>query len=140
MAADKKHFQMSVLYFKSFARVCLLPYIGGTIIHIIRLIYHLPITEVPVEVDWVVVTVGGYAGLGLIVFANRIPFKGMWDKIAYGLLIFHLDGSVIIHAYILCVGNNSVLAIFPYWYSFVAVGYFLALGLYVLNLNKRLYR
>lgn len=131
---------MSSLYFKSFARVCLLPYIGGTIIHILRLIYHLQITEIPVEVDWVVVTVGGYAGLGLIIFANKIPFKGRWDKIAYGLLIFHLDGSVIIHTYILYAGNNNVLGIFPYWYSWVAVAYFLALGLYVLDLNKRLYR
>ena len=131
---------MNTLYFRSFARVCLLPYIGGTIIHILRLVYHLPITEIPVEVDWVVVTVGGYAGLGLIIFANRIPFKNIWDKIAYGLLILHLDGSVIIHTYILYAGNHSVLGVFPYWYSYVAVGYFLALGLYVLNLNKRLYR
>ena len=120
--------------------MCLLPYIGGTIIHILRLIYDFPITEIPVAVDWVVVTVGGYAGLGLIVFANKIPFNNIWDKIAYGLLIFHLDGSVILHAYILYVGNHNALGIFPYWYSFVAVGYFLALGLYVLNLNERLYR
>jgi len=94
----------------------------------------------PVAVDWVVVTLGGYAGLGLIVFARQIPFRNIWDKIAYGLLIVHLDGSVIVHAYILFSGNQSVLGIFPYWYSFVAVGYFLALGVYVLNLNKRLAR
>ena len=129
---------MNSFYFRSFARVCLLPYIGGTIIHILRLIYDFPITEMPVEVDWVVVTVGGYAGLGLLIFAHQIPFKNIWDKTAYGLLIFHLDGSVIVHAYILYVGNHKVLGIFPYWYSFLAVGYFLALGLYVLNLNKRL--
>jgi hypothetical protein len=131
---------MKSFYFKTFARVCLLPYVGGTIIHIVRLIYHLQITDIPDAVDWVVVIVGGYAGLGLIVFANRIPFKSIWDKIAYGLLIFHLDGSVIVHAYILIVGDNRVLSIFPYWYSFLAVGYFAALGVYVLNLNKRLYR
>jgi hypothetical protein len=94
----------------------------------------------PVEVDCVVVTVGGYAGLGLIIFARQIPFNSVWDKIAYGLLIVHLDGSVIVHAYILYSGNHSVLGVFPYWYSFVAIGYFLALGLYVLNLNKRLAR
>jgi hypothetical protein len=131
---------MKSFYFRSFARVCLLPYIGGTIIHILRLIYDFPITEMPVEVDWVIVTVGGYAGLGLIIFANHIPFNNVWDKIAYGLLIVHLDGSVIVHAYILYIGNHNVFGIFPYWYSFVAVGYFLALGLYVLNLNKRLAR
>lgn len=130
---------MNSFYYKTFARVCLLPYIGGTIIHIFRLIYNFPIEEMSWEVDWVVVVVGGYGGLGLIIYANKIPFKNIWDKIAYGLLIFHLDGSVIVHAYILFMGSHSVLNIFPYWYSFIAVGYFLALGLYVLNLNKRLY-
>ncbi len=131
--------KMSSFYFRTFARVCLLPYIGGTVIHSLRLIYDFRITEIPVEVDWVVVTLGGYGGLGLIIFAQRIPFKNVWDKIAYGLLIFHLDGSVILHTYILWVGSHDVLRIFPYWYSWIAIGYFLGLGGYVLHLNRRLY-
>ena len=131
---------MSSFYYKTFARVCLLPYIGGTIIHILRIIYDFPIDEIPLEIDWFVVTIGAYGGLGLIVFVKRVPFKSIWDKIAYGLLIFHLDGSVILHVYILFVGNHDILNIFPYWYSFIAIGYFLALGLYVINLNKKLYR
>ena len=131
---------MSSFYYKTFARVCLLPYIGGTIIHILRIIYDFPIEEIPLEIDWFIVVIGGYGGLGLIIFANKILFKNAWDKIAYGLLIFHLDGSVILHAYILFVGNHDILNIFPYWYSFIAIGYFLALGLYVINLNKKLYR
>jgi len=130
---------MSSFYYKTFARVCLLPYIGGTIIHILRIIYDFPLEEIPFEADWLVVVVGGYAGLGLIIFATRIPFKNIWDKIIYGLLIFHLDGSVILHAYLLSIGNHDILNIFPYWYSFIAIGYFLALGLYVINLNKKLY-
>ena len=131
---------MSSFYYKTFARVCLLPYIGGTIIHILRIIYDFPIEKIPLEIDWFIVVIGGYGGLGLIIFANKILFKNVWDKIAYGLLIFHLDGSVILHAYILFVGNHNILNIFPYWYSFIAIGYFLALGLYVINLNKKLYR
>ena len=131
---------MPSFYYKTFARVCLLPYIGGTIFHILRLVYKFPIEEMPCEVDGVVVVIGGYGGLGLIIFAGKIPFKNTWDKAAYGLLIFHLDGSVIVHAYIIYAGNHHVLGIFPVWYSFIAVGYFLALGFYVLDLNKRLYR
>ncbi len=131
---------MSSFYYKTFARVCLLPYIGGTIIHILRIIYDFPIEEIPLEIDWFIVVIGGYGGLGLIIFANKILFKNVWDKIAYGLLIFHLDGSVILHTYILFVGNHNILNIFPYWYSLIAIGYFLALGLYVINLNKKLYR
>ena len=130
---------MKSFYYKTFARVCLLPYIGGTILHILRLIYDFPIAELPFEVDWVIVLIGGYGGLGLIIFANKVPFKNTWDKIVYGLLIFHLDGSVIVHTYILYIGNHDSLSIFPYWYSIIAVAYFAALGFYVINLNKRLY-
>jgi len=131
---------MNSFYFKTFARLALLPYIGGTVIHILRLIYNLPIDEIPFEADWLVVIVGGYAGLGLIVYANRIPFQNLVDKIIYGLLIFHLDGSVILHAYILSVGSHEVLNVFSYRYSFFAVAYFMGFGYYVLSLNKRLYR
>ena len=130
---------MNSFYFKTFARLALLPYIGGTVIHIVRLIYNFPLDELPWQADWLVVLVGGYAGLGLIIYANRIHFKNLLDKMIYGLLIFHLDGSVILHTYVLWVGSHDVLNVFPYWYSFIAVGYFLGLGYYVLILNRRLY-
>ena len=130
---------MKSFYYKTFARVCLLPYIGGTVLHIVRLIFDFPLEDIPFEVDWFIVVIGGYAGLGLIGFANKIPFKNSWDKIAYGLLIFHLVGSVIIHAYTIFAGNHDFYLIFPYYYSFIAVAYFVPLGLYVLNLNRRLY-
>ncbi len=131
---------MSSFYFKTFARVALLPYIGGTVIHILRLIYNFPITEIPFEVDWLVVIIGGYAGIGLIIYANRIPFKNLFYKIIYGLLIFHLYGSVILHTYILWAGSHEVLSVFSYNYSFFAVAYFMGFGYYVISLNKRLYR
>ena len=127
-------------YYKTFARVALLPYVGGTIVHILRLIYDLPIEQMPYEVDWAVVVIGGYAGVGLIVFFNRVPFENLWDKVGYGLLIFHLDGSVVFHAYMLFAGSHDALQVFPYWYSFLAVGYFIGLGLYVHRLNNRLYK
>jgi hypothetical protein len=117
----------------------MVPYIAGTILHIVRLVYDFEMAEIPLEVDWCVVIMGGYGGLGLVIFRNKVPFTNGWDKIAYGLLIFHLDGSVIIHASILLTGSHDILNIFPYWYSYIAVGYFSALGLYVYNLNKRLY-
>lgn len=128
---------MTSFYYSTFARVCLLPYIGGTIFHILRLIYKIPIEAIPCEMDWFIVVVGGYGGLGLLIFINRINFKNTWDKIVYGLLIFHLDGSVIAHAYMLFEGNHNLLSIFPLWYSLIAIGYFLTLGLYVYSLNKR---
>ena len=131
---------MRSFYFKTFARVALLPYIGGTVIHILRLIYNFPIDEIPFEADWLVVIIGGYAGIGLVIYANRIPFQNLFDKMIYGLLIFHLDGSVVLHAYILWAGSHEVLNVFSYRYSFFAVAYFMAFGYYVLRLKTRLYR
>jgi len=113
---------------------------GGTILHVLRLIYNPQIADMPSEIDWFVVIIGSYGGVGLLVFARQLMLKNIWDKTAYALLVFHLIGSVILHAYMLIVGNHNTLNIFPYWYSFIAVGYFIALGLYVINLNKRLYR
>ncbi len=130
---------MNSFYFKTFARVALLPYAGGSVIHILRLIYNFPIDKIPFEVDWLVVTIGGYAGIGLIVYAKRIPFRNLLDKFVYGLLIFHLNGSVILHAYILLVRSHEVLNVFSYGYSFFAVAYFMGLGYYVTRLKKRLY-
>ena len=94
----------------------------------------------PREIDWLIVLIGGYAGVGLIVFANRVPFVNLWDRVGYGLLIFHLDGSVLLHAYMLFVGNHDALRVFPYGYSYFAVAYFIGLGLYVRRLNDRLYK
>jgi len=71
---------MKTFYFNTFARVCLLPYIGGTVIQILRLIYDFSLEDIPFEVDWFIVIIGGYAGLGLIVFVNKVPFKNIWDK------------------------------------------------------------
>ena len=130
---------MISFYYRTFARLALLPYIGGTVIHILRLVYDFPLDEIPYEVDWLVVIIGGYAGLGLILYANKIQFQGLWDKITYGLLVFHLDGSVLLHGYILWVGSHEVLNIFSYTYSFFAIVYFVGLGYYVYRLNKRLY-
>lgn len=130
---------MKSFYYNTFARVCLLPYVGGTIFHILRLILDFPIEEIPYEVDWFIVILGGYGGLGLIVFIKKVSFKNSWDKVAYGLLLFHLNGSVLLHAYSIIKGNHDFFLLFPYYYSYIAIGYFVLLGLYVVSLNIRLY-
>ena len=132
---------MVSFYFKTFARVCLLPYIVGAVSQILRLIYDINNDLMPKQVSWSVIAIGLYVIPGLVIFANKISFKNNWDKFAYGLIIFQLAGGVIIHSYLLLTENTSVLHVFPhrYWYSFIAVGYFTTMGLYVLYLNKRLH-
>lgn len=130
---------MRKLYYRTFAKVALPVYLGGTLIHISRLIFDFPITKMPVQVDWFVVLFAGYAGMGFLVFVKEIFFKSKWDRLAYALLVFHLLGSVLFHMYILIANDRTIIGIFPYWYSYIAVAYFAALGYYVLGLNKRFY-
>lgn len=128
---------MRNIYYRTFARVGALVYMGGTMIHASRLIFDFPITNMPVQVDWFVVLFAGYAGIGFIVFVKTIRFKSKWDRLVYGLLVIHLLGSVLFHMYILVANDRAIIGIFPYWYSYMAVAYFAALGFYVLGLNKR---
>ena len=88
-------------------------------------------------VHWFVIIVGGYAGIGLIAFVRRVPFANGWDRLGYGVLVFHLGGSVVFHAYMLMVDDYGALTVFPYGYSFFAVAYFIGLGLYVRRTYRR---
>ncbi len=126
------------IYFRTFAKVALIPYVGGTIIHILRLLYKFPIKEAPSIVHWVIVLFGGYACLGFVLYIHRIPFKSLMDKVLYGLVIFHLGGSVVMHGYSLIAQTNSWMGVFSMHYSYFAVFYFVCLGLYCNSLSKRI--
>lgn len=92
----------------------------------------------PYELDWVVVVLGGYACAGFIRFAREVRFSGPWDRLLYGLVILHLGGSVVMHACSLIVRNHDWARVFPRGYSYLAIVYFVVLGLYCLRLSRRL--
>jgi hypothetical protein len=92
----------------------------------------------PYELDWVVVVLGGYACAGFIRFAREVSFSGPWDKLLYGLVILHLGGSVVMHAYSLIARTHDWAQAFPRGYSYFAIVYFVVLGLYCLRLSRRL--
>ena len=125
-------------YFKTFAKVAIIPYVGGSIAHILRLIYKFPLVETPGWIHWVIVLIGGYAVIGFVVFAHKIKFRSILEKIAYGLVIFHLGGSVILHAYSIIMRNNFWMQIFSLEYSYFALFYFIGLGLFCKSLSKRI--
>ena len=131
-------FMTKTIYFRTFAKVAIVPYIGGTVAHTLRLIYKFPIVEAPFWIHWVIVLLGGYASLGFIFHVSKIKFHGIIDKILYGLVIFHLGGSVIMHAYSLVVQNNNWMDVFSLEYSYFAIVYFVGLGLYCKSLSKRI--
>ncbi len=129
---------LSDFHFRTFARLAVVPYAGGTVAHTLRLIYKFPLTEAPFWIHWIIVIIGGYVCTGFIFYIKRIPLKGTIDKLFYGLVIFHLGGSVIMHAYSLLMQNNDWMAVFPLNYSYFALIYFIALGLYCKSLNHRI--
>ena len=122
----------------TFARVALVPYVGGTIFHALRLVFDLPIEDMPYELDWVVVVLGGYACAGFIRFAREVRFTGPWDKLLYGLVTVHLGGSVVMHGRSLVTRNHDWAKVFPRAYSGFAVAYFVVFGLYCFRLSRRL--
>lgn len=127
-------------YFNTFAKVAIIPYVGGTIAHTLRLVYKLPLEEAPSWIHWAIVVVGSYVTVGFLVHAKIIKFRGALDKMLYGLVILHLGGSVMMHLYSLVVQNNHWMGIFPLEYSYFALLYFIGLGLYCRSLSKRIDR
>ena len=125
-------------YYKTFAKVAIVPYVGGTVAHTLRLIYKLPLEEAPFWTHWAIVLLGGYASLGFVFHIRKIKFHGIIDKILYGFVIFHLGSSVIMHSYSLVVQNNNWMGVFSLEYSYFALFYFVALGLYCKSLSKRI--
>ncbi len=131
---------MTSCFYRTFAWVALLPYVGGTVFHGLRLARRFTAEEMPYPVDWVVVVVGGYATAGFIRFARTVRFTGMRDRILYGLVIVHLGLSAVVHAWSLATGNHDWVTAFPLGYSWFALFYFVGLGLYCLTLGRRIAR
>ena len=123
-------------YYRTFALAALLPYIGGTVIHLLRLVNGE--LEIPIEADYVIVFIGGYAGTGFIVFWRRVPLKNLGARILQALVAFHLLGSVLLHAWAIAAGNHDMFAVFSYGYSYLAVGYFVVLGSYCFVLQRKI--
>lgn len=129
---------MKSFYFRTFTKAAILPYVGGTVAHTLRLIYKFPIVEAPMWIHWAIVIIGGYAVFGFVLYFKKIKFGGVIDRVLYGLVIFHLGSSFIMHAYSLFVQNNNWMAVFSLEYSYFAIVYFVALGLYCKYLSKRI--
>ena len=107
-----------------FPRVVALTYTGGTIVHILRLMFRFELKNMPFEVDWVIVTLGLIGVAGLIVFSKHVYYRGLWENITHWLIIIHLFISVVVHAWILAVQSHQALSIFGYSYSYYAAVYF----------------
>ena len=107
-----------------FPKVVALTYTGGTVVHILRLIFRFDLKYMPFEVDWVIVTLGPIGVTGLVVFSKHLHYRARWEHVTHWLIIIHLFISVVLHAWIRAVHSHQALSIFPYSYSYFATAYF----------------
>ena len=126
-------------YFRTFARIAVVSYVGGAFAHTLRLIFRFPLVEAPAWIHWPIIFTAGYASFGFVLFIRNVKLTGVVDKILYGVVMFHLGGSAILHIYSL-VANNSWMGVFPLEFSYFALFYFVGLGFYCRNLSKRIDR
>lgn len=122
----------------TFAKIAVLIYCLGTIGHIMAIIFRPPLDQMPVVAHGIVTILAGYAGIGFIMFIKKIDFKNVPDKIIYGLVLFHLCTSALIHAYSIIWDTNEWFALFAPSYSYFAAIYFASFGYYSFKLDKRL--
>ncbi len=111
-------------YRNTLSRVVAIVYTGGTIAQSLQLVLAFGWESIPFWVDWALVVLGSYGGVGLLLFTNSIAWRGRWEKVVHGLIVAHLLTSVVLHAGVIAVGNHDLFATFPYEYSYFAVAYF----------------
>jgi len=122
----------------TFAKISVLTYFLGTLGHIMRIIFRPPIDQMPIVVHGIVAILAGYAGLGFTINVKKVNFKNLADKIIYGLILFHLCTSALIHLYSIIWDTNEWLKFFGPSYSYFAAIYFASFGYYSFKLDRSL--
>jgi len=111
-------------YRETFSRAVAVVYTGGTIAQSLKLILAFGWEYMPFWVDWALIVLGTYGGVGLILFSQQIAWRGAWEKVVHWLIATHLLVSVAVHAWIVVIGSHEFFTVFPYEYSYFAVAYF----------------
>ncbi len=111
-------------YRQTFGLAVAVVYTGGTVAQSLKLVFAFGWEYMPFWVDWVLIVLGTYGGVGLILFARQVAWRGTWEKVVHGLMAAHLLVSVGVHAWIVAIGSHEFFTIFPYEYSYFAVAYF----------------
>ncbi len=111
-------------YRRTFGRAVAIVYTGGTVAQVLHILLKFGWELMPFWVDWALILVGTYGGLGLLIFVRRVAWRGAWEKVVHGLIVAHLFMSILVHVRALLVGNHEFFTAFPYEYSYFAVVYF----------------
>ncbi len=116
---------MVEFYRSSFPRLTAVLYTGGAALHFMRVVTGFSPTDIPYFIDWVIALIALYGGLGFLVFFRELSPPSRWRRVLSGIMVFHLLGSTVLHAYILATRSHSVLGVFPVAYSAAAIFVFL---------------
>jgi hypothetical protein len=111
-------------YEKTFARAVAIVYTGGAVAQLLHLLLKFGWQYMPFWVDWVLIVVGTYGGLGLLLFVRRVAWRGRWEQVVHGLIVAHLFMSILVHARAIIIGDHAFFTTFPHEYSYFALLYF----------------
>ena len=126
---------------RAFGRVVAVLYVFGAALHVSRIIIDFEPSSISRVFDVVILIGALYGGIGYLKFWKDMYFSRTIIKVLYGIITFHLFGSVIIHAFILSIPNNRILDVFPVWYSYIMIAVMTLFAYYSWNVifkEKRL--
>ncbi|MCH8348578.1 MAG: isoprenylcysteine carboxylmethyltransferase family protein [Proteobacteria bacterium] len=122
---------LKALYKGTFLKVGAFVYLGGVIIHVLRLTVEVPVTQMPVSAHAILVVLPAYVVFGSIIYWRQIDLTGLFQKVTFALATGLLLITAVMHAYSIIAQTSAWLGIFPIWYSVLAAvvyggfGYFL---------------
>ena len=120
---------------RTFSKIVAVLYVFGVSLHVSRIIIGFEPSSIPHIVDIIILVTALYGGIGYLKFWKDIYFPRTIIKVLYGIITFHLLGSVVIHAFILAIPNNKILDIFPVWYSYIMVAVMTLFAYYSWNVR-----
>ena len=99
-------------------------YTGGFLVHIVKLIVRFSWRDMPFFVDWVIIVLGAIGVFAYMHYFRSIEYRGTWEIVVHWVMVGHISISIILHGWALAIGSHRIFGIFPYGYSYFALGYF----------------
>ena len=128
---------MLKIYRNSFGKITAMLYIGGAVMHCVRLLTGFAPNDIPFLIDWVVTVGAAYGAVGFVLFASEVDYRGTWQKVVHVLIASHLLVSAGLHLWIILEESHEVLKVFPLDYSYAAVLFFAAFAWVAATLRFR---
>ena len=120
---------------RAFGRAVAVLYVFGIALHISRIVIGFEPSSISHIFDVTILIGALYGGVGYLKFWKDMYFPRTTTKVLYGIITFHLLGTVVIHALILSIPNNKILDVFPVWYSYLTVAIMTLFAYYSWNVR-----